>query len=88
MYFKKTSMPDDEVKFLDYLCENLDIKITPLWKKTNLTIKEASQLFGIGTSKLYELTEDENCNFVIFVGSKRLIKREKFAQYLESAYSI
>ena len=60
----------------------------PIWEKANLTIKEAAAYFGIGMNKLRELTEDEQCKFVLFVGTKRLIKRRLFEQYLEQAYSI
>ena len=60
----------------------------PIWKKANLTIEEAAAYFGIGMNKLRELTEDEQCKFVLFVGTKRLIKRRLFEQYLEQAYSI
>ena len=60
----------------------------PIWEKANLTIEEAAAYFGIGMNKLRELTEDEQCKFVLFVGSKRLIKRRLFEQYLEQAYSI
>ena len=60
----------------------------PIWEKANLTIEEAAAYFGIGMNKLRELTEDEQCKFVLFVGTKRLIKRRMFEQYLEHTYSI
>ena len=60
----------------------------PIWEKANLTIEEAAAYFGIGMNKLRELTEDEQCKFVLFVGTKRLIKRRLFEQYLEQVYSI
>ena len=60
----------------------------PIWEKANLTIEEAAAYFGIGQNRLRELTEDEQCKFVLFVGTKRLIKRRLFEQYLEQAYSI
>ena len=60
----------------------------PIGNKANLTIEEAAAYFGIGMNKLRELTEDEQCKFVLFVGTKRLIKRRLFEQYLEQAYSI
>ena len=60
----------------------------PIWNKANLTIKEAAAYFGIGMNKLRELTEDENCKFVLYIGSKRLIKRQMFEKYLEQAYSL
>ena len=60
----------------------------PIWNKANLTIEEAAAYFGIGMNKLRELTEDENCKFVLYIGSKRLIKRQLFVKYLEQAYSL
>ena len=60
----------------------------PIWEKANLTIEEAAAYFGIGQNRLRELTEDEHCKFVLYVGTKRLIKRRLFEQYLEQAYSI
>ena len=60
----------------------------PIWNKANLTIEEAAAFFGIGMNKLRELTEDENCKFVLYIGSKRLIKRQMFEKYLEQAYSL
>ena len=60
----------------------------PIWEKSNLTLLEASQYFGIGIQKLRELTNDDKCKFVLWCGNKRLIKRKEFEKYLENAYSI
>lgn len=60
----------------------------PLWEKANLTIEEAAAYFGIGENKLRELTNDDNCKFVLWIGTKRLIKRRQFEQYLEHAFSL
>lgn len=60
----------------------------PIWEKSNLTLEEAAAYFGIGTAKLRQLTDEENCNFVLFNGSKRLIKRKPMEKYLESEFSI
>lgn len=60
----------------------------PLWEKTNLTLEEAAVYSGIGMHKLRELTDDDDCEFVVWVGSKRLIKREKFNAYIAKAFSI
>ena len=60
----------------------------PIWEKSNLTLEEASKYFGIGINKLRDLTNDENCNFVLWCGSKRLIKRKKLEEYLSKTYSI
>lgn len=60
----------------------------PIWRKSNLTLEEAAVYSGIGIHRLRTLTEDDDCDFVIWVGSKRLIKREKFDAYIAGAYSI
>ena len=63
-------------------------KNVPIWEKANLTIEEAAAYFGIGTNKLRAMTDGESCSFVLWVGSKRLIKRRKFEKFLEEQYSI
>ena len=60
----------------------------PLWEKANLTIEEAAAYFGIGENKLREITNDDNCKFVLWIGTKRLIKRKQFEQYLEHTFSL
>ena len=63
-------------------------KKVPIWEKANLTIEEAAAYFGIGENKLRSMTGGEDCAFVLWVGSKRLIKRRKFEKYLEDQNSI
>ena len=60
----------------------------PIWEKANLTIDEAAAYFGIGTNKLLEITSSPDCEFVIRVGAKRLIKRKKFERYLEDVDTV
>ena len=60
----------------------------PIHLKILLTIKEAAELFNIGESKLRELTDAKDCNFVLWNGNKRLIKRKTFEDYLLRQYSI
>lgn len=60
----------------------------PIWEKSNLTLNEASAYSGIGVNKLRELTNDDNCPFVLWLGSKRLIKRKLFDDYIAKMYSI
>ena len=64
------------------------MKEIPIWEKSNLTIEEAALYSGIGRNKLRQLTDVENCKFVLLVGNKRLIKRKKFDEFIEVAYSI
>lgn len=60
----------------------------PIWLKANLTLKEASLYSGIGINKLREISDHEDCQFVLWVGSKRMIKREVLDEYLLDQYSI
>lgn len=60
----------------------------PVWERFTITIEEAAQYFGIGTSKLRELSNEDNCPFVLWVGNKRLIKRWKLEEYLTELKSI
>ena len=54
----------------------------PIYEKSNLTLEEAAAYFNIGVNKLRQLTDDDKCPFVLWVGSKRLIKRKKMDEYL------
>ncbi len=60
----------------------------PIRLKANLSIEEAAAYSGIGMSKLYEMTESEDCPFVLWIGSRRMIKRKAFDEYIERQYSI
>lgn len=60
----------------------------PIWEKVNLTLNEAASYYGIGINKLRELTDGDNCKFVLWVGNKRLIKRKAMEEYLTRMYSI
>ena len=64
------------------------MKEIPFWEKSNLTLEEAAAYSGIGVNKLRELTNGEGCEFVLSAGSKRLIKKQKFNDFIEKSYSI
>lgn len=66
----------------------MEKKEIPIWEKANLTIEEAAAYFGIGANKLREITSNPDCEFVIWVGTKRLIKRKKFEKYLEDVDAV
>ena len=63
-------------------------KKVPIWEKSNLTLEEAAVYSGIGINKLRKMTDREDCTFVLWIGTKRLIKRRKLDEYVEKAYSI
>ena len=56
--------------------------------KFALTVKEAAKYFNIGEHRIRELTDKKDCPFVLWVGSKRLVKRKKFEEYLSVQYSV
>lgn len=60
----------------------------PLWHKSNLTIEEAVAYTGIGRDKLYEMTNREDCSFVLWIGTRRMIKRRVFDEYIDRMYSV
>ena len=60
----------------------------PMNERVNLTLAEAVVYTGIGREKLREITDQEDCDFVLWVGRKRLLKRKKLEQYLEKMYSL
>lgn len=62
--------------------------IVPIWAKSTLTIDEAAAYSGIGRNKLRALTDHDDCPFVLWVGSKRLIKRKLLDEYIDEMYSI
>ena len=63
-------------------------KEVPILEKSNLTLEEAAVYSGIGINKLRKMTDREDCTFVLWIGTKRLIKRRKLDEYVEKAYSI
>ena len=62
--------------------------IIPIWKKSNLTVEEAAAYCGIGSRKLREMSDSEFCPFVLWNGSKRLIKRRKLDKYIDKQFRI
>lgn len=50
----------------------------PISEKLTLTLEEAAAYSNIGVNKLREIMNEADCTFVLFVGNKRLIKRQIF----------
>jgi excisionase family DNA binding protein len=57
-------------------------KVVPIWEKVTLTVAEAAEYSGIGRNKIRELTDKPFCTFVLYNGTKRMIKRKEFEKYL------
>lgn len=60
----------------------------PLWERATLNLEETAAYTGIGINKLRAMSEEPDCNYVIWLGNKRLFKRKKLEEYLDEAYSI
>lgn len=52
------------------------------------TIPETTQMSNIGENKLYELVKNLRCPFVLYVGNKRLIKKNEFIRYISECVEI
>ena len=55
--------------------ENTTINNTvPIYRKVTLTIREAAEYSNIGINKIDSLLRAPNCPFVLFIGTKKLVK--------------
>ena len=63
------------------------MKEVPVWEKTTLKLEEAAAYTGIGENRLRDITNDEQ-NLVLWVGTKRLIKRRALEKYIDQTYSV
>lgn len=59
------------------------IALVPVWKKCMLSLEEAVAFTGIGRDRLLELSDQDNCDFVIWSGRKRLFKRKRLEEFIE-----
>ena len=53
--------------------------------KVLLSVREASEYFNLSEKTIRRLSDAPDCPFVLFVGSKRMIKRELFYKYIMEA---
>ena len=54
----------------------------PIHLKMTLTTKEAAEYSNIGINKIDSMLRAPNCPFVLFIGTKKLVKRKEFEQYI------
>lgn len=54
----------------------------PVHLKVTLTIREAAEYSNIGINKIDSLLRTPNCPFVLYVGTKKLVKRKEFEEFL------
>ena len=58
------------------------ISTVPIHLKMMLTAREAAEYSNIGINKIDCMLRSPNCPFVLFVGTKKLIKRKEFEQFI------
>ena len=58
------------------------LNIVPIYRKMNLTIREAAEYSNIGINKIDSMLRQPNCPFVLYVGAKKLVKRREFEDYI------
>lgn len=67
----------------------VDKDFIPIWEKFNLTINEASKYFNIGEKKMRFLADNySGYGFVLQNGSKILIKRKKFEEFMNETNAV
>lgn len=62
--------------------QELTSERVPIYHKMTLTIKEAAEYSNIGINKIESLLKQPNCPFVLFVGTRKLVKRQEFEEYI------
>ena len=62
----------------------MDIKgnDVPIHLKVTLTIREAAEYSNIGINKIDAMLRAPNCPFVLYVGTKKLVKRKEFEEFI------
>ena len=58
------------------------IEKVPIHLKMTLTAREAAEYSNIGINKIDSMLRSPNCTFVLFVGTKKLVKRKEFEAYI------
>ena len=68
--------------------QNRQVTSLPIDRKMLLSIREAAEYSNIGINKIDELLKQPNCPFVLYVGTKKLVKRKAFEEFIEGRVAI
>ena len=68
--------------------QNQQVTSLPIDRKMLLSIREAAEYSNIGINKIDELLKQPNCPFVLYVGTKKLVKRRAFEEFIERRVAI
>ncbi|MCD7809863.1 MAG: hypothetical protein LUH02_11020 [Erysipelotrichaceae bacterium] len=67
---------------------NIKKKEIPIWEKKYLTIPEAIKYSNIGDNNLKIMLNKPECDFVVYLGNRKLINRQGFEEYLNTLHSL
>ena len=74
-------MPDRTRPIRKEICLN-EQELNLIQHKMTLTAREAAEYSNIGINKIDSMLRAPNCPFVLFVGTKKLVKRKEFEDYI------
>lgn len=60
----------------------------PLNLKLTMTVKEAAEYSNIGINRIDRMLRSPNGPFVLYVGTKKLVKRKEFEQFISNKLTI
>ena len=60
----------------------------PIYEKVALTIEEAAEYSNIGQNRINSLLKEPRCPFVLYVGTKKLVKRKEFEKFISESVEI
>lgn len=61
---------------------NPKVERVPINQKIALTIREAAEYSSIGINKIDAMLKQPGCPFVLFIGTRKLVKRKEFEKYI------
>ena len=64
--------------------QNEQVTSLPIDRKMLLSIREAAE----NINKIDELLKQPNCPFVLYVGTRKLVKRRAFEEFIEGRVAI
>lgn len=68
--------------------QNEQVTSLPIDRKMLLSIREAAEYSNIGINKIDELLKQPNCPFVLYVGTRKLVKRRAFEEFIGGRVAI
>lgn len=77
------SAPASGSKEARFIVTDHETQGVPIHLKTTMTIREAAQYSNIGINKIEAMLKQPNCPFVLYIGTRKLVKRKAFEAFLE-----